>query len=245
MEKSKGKKILSIVLNVFVYAFIAVISLFLIFTMVFVKLGSDATSILGYQFRTVISPSMEACELTDVSGYDIKSLPINTMIFIEEVPTDSTEAIKCYSDLEVGDVLTFKYLYVRQEVITHRIIKIEDNGKGGYYLYLEGDNKNSESGILTQMIDTSNEFSPNYVIGKVVGHSYVVGSLVTFLRSTIGLVLIIIVIVVILVLEVLKLIRLLTHNKREEEKKKQQAQLDELEELRKKVALLEKNNNEG
>lgn len=242
---SKVKKILSIVMNVLVYAFIAVIALFLIFTIVFGKLGSDATSILDYQFRTVISPSMEECELTDVSDYDIKSLPLNTMIFIEEVPTDSIEANEWYSDLEVGDVLTFKYLYVRQEVITHRIIKIEDNGKGGYYIYLEGDNKNTESGILTQMIDTSNEFSPNYVIGKVVGHSYVIGSLVTFLRSTIGLVLIIVVIVVILILEVLKLAKLLTHDKREAEKKKQQAQLDELEELRKKVALLEKNNNEG
>ena len=242
---SKVKKILSIVMNVLVYAFIAVIALFLIFTIVFGKLGSDATSILGYQFRTVISPSMEECELTDVSDYDIKSLPLNTMIFIEEVPTDVSEANEWYSDLEVGDVLTFKYLYVRQEVITHRIIKIEDNGKGGYYIYLEGDNKNTESGILTQMIDTSNEFSPNYVIGKVVGHSYVIGSLVTFLRSTIGLVLIIVVIVVILILEVLKLAKLLTHDKREAEKKKQQAQLDELEELRKKVALLEKNNNEG
>ena len=242
---SKVKKILSIVMNVLVYAFIAVIALFLIFTIVFGKLGSDATSILGYQFRTVISPSMEACELTDVSSYDIKSLPLNTMIFIEEVPTDSIEANEWYSDLEVGDVLTFKYLYVRQEVITHRIIKIEDNGKGGYYIYLEGDNKNTESGILTQMIDTSNEFSPNYVIGKVVGHSYVIGSLVTFLRSTIGLVLIIVIIVFILILEVLKLAKLLTHDKREAEKKKQQAQLDELEELRKKVALLEKNNNEG
>ena len=242
---SKVKKILSIVMNVLVYAFIAVIALFLIFTIVFGKLGSDATSILGYQFRTVISPSMEECELTDVSNYDIKSLPLNTMIFIEEVPTDSIEANEWYSNLEVGDVLTFKYLYVRQEVITHRIIKIEDNGKGGYFIYLEGDNKNTESGILTQMIDTSNEFSPNYVIGKVVGHSYVIGSLVTFLRSTIGLVLIIVVIVVILILEVLKLAKLLTHDKREAEKKKQQAQLDELEELRKKVALLEKNNNEG
>jgi signal peptidase len=242
---SKVKKILSIVMNVLVYAFIAVIALFLIFTIVFGKLGSDATSILGYQFRTVISPSMEECELTDVSNYDIKSLPLNTMIFIEEVPTDFIDANEWYSDLEVGDVLTFKYLYVRQEVITHRIIKIEDNGKGGYYIYLEGDNKNTESGILTQMIDTSNEFSPNYVIGKVVGHSYVIGSLVTFLRSTIGLVLIIVVIVVILILEVLKLAKLLTHDKREAEKKKQQAQLDELEELRKKVALLEKNNNEG
>ena len=242
---SKVKKILSIVMNVLVYAFIAVIALFLIFTIVFGKLGSDATSILGYQFRTVISPSMEECELTDVSSYDIIRLPLNTMIFIEEVPTDSIEANEWYSDLEVGDVLTFKYLYVRQEVITHRIIKIEDNDKGGYYIYLEGDNKNTESGILTQMIDTSNEFSPNYVIGKVVGHSYVIGSLVTFLRSTIGLVLIIVVIVVILILEVLKLAKLLTHDKREAEKKKQQAQLDELEELRKKVALLEKNNNEG
>ena len=43
----------------------------------------------------------------------------------------------------------------------------------------------------------------------------------------------------------IKLAKLLTHDKREAEKKKQQAQLDELEELRKKVALLEKNNNEG
>ena len=221
MVKSKVKKIFSILINIFTYAFIAIISLFLILTVAFGKQGSDATSIFGYQLRTVISPSMEACELTDVSSYDIKSLPVNTMIFVEEVPTDPVLKAKWYEDLEEGDVLTFNYMYLRQEVITHRITKIGENGKGGYIIELQGDNKTSTEGAGTQIIDTSATVSPNYVIGKVVGQSYVLGSLVTFLKSTFGLVLIIIVVVVVLVFEVLKLFKLLTHDKREAEKQKQ------------------------
>ena len=247
MSDNKQKKTLSKILNALLYVFIGVVFVFLILVILFKKSPEDATSVFGYQMRTVISPSMEACELTDVSDYDIKSLPLNTMIFVEVMPEDLNAQQEWYRELEVGEVLTFKYLYVRQEVITHRLVKKEDNGKGGYYLYLEGDNKNSEEGILTQVIDTSNEFSPNYVIGKVAGHSYLLGLSVTFLKSTIGLVLIIIVIVVVLVLEVLRLIRLLTSEKREAEKKKQEDQAKELEELKKKLAMLEQQNanNEG
>jgi flagellar basal body-associated protein FliL len=247
MTENKLKNTVSKILNILLYVFIGFMMVFLILVISFRNSKEDATTVFGYQMRTVISPSMESCELTDVSNYEIKSLPLNTMIFVEVLPTDEKALEEWYRDLEIGDVVTFKYVYVRQEVITHRLVGKEDNGKGGYNLYFEGDNKNSEEGVLTQVIDTSNEFSPNFVIGKVVGHSYLLGIIVTFLKSTIGLVLIIVLIVVILVLEIFRLVKLLTAGKREAEKKKQEEQLKELEELREKLAILEQQNisNEG
>lgn len=247
MENQKSKNIISIVLKSLMYVAISVLLLFLVLAIMFNRSSDGATSVFGHQMRIVISPSMEASEFTDVSNFEIKSLPVNTMVFIEEVPENPVAQAEWYKNLKVGDVLTFKYFTIRQDVITHRIVKIEENDRGGYLITLEGDNKDSDGGTVSQQIDTSNVSSPNYVIGKVVGHSYILGLVLTGIRSTVGLVIIIVVVVVFLVLEVIRLIRILTEDKREAEKRKRQEELDELEELRKKVALLEgqNSNNEG
>ena len=243
-EKKKNK-VLSIILHVLLYTFMVCCMIALIFTIAIRSSGQDAVSIFGHQIRIVISPSMEECEYTDVSEFEIKSLPVNSMVFIEEVPTDKEEAQEWYKNLDIGDVLTFKYVYVRQEVITHRIIDKKENGNGGYMIYLSGDNKNDSNGNLTQVIDTSaSETSPNYVIGKVVGYSVAVGQVISFLSSTLGIVFVIIIpVVIIIVLEVIKLVKLLTHDKRQAALKKQQEQEEEIENLRKRLEMLENNAN--
>ena len=237
MEEKKVKKILKIVGNIFLYGFLFLCLGAIILTVV-MKDNNDAVSLFNHHMRVVTSPSMEKCDQTDITDFDIKDLPVGTMIFVEEVPTDSEEAKKWYEDLEEGDVLTFKYQFLYQEVITHRIIDIEENGRGGYYITLQGDNVNSSEHKGTQTIDTSNEFSPNYVLGKVVGQSYFLGSVMSFLKSDVGLVLVIILpLTVITVLELIKLINMLKGNKKEKE---QQEKLDEIEELKQKLAELEK-----
>lgn len=243
------KRFFSIIFEIIMYLFM-IVCMFGIIIAIFSKKDVDNTAILfGHQMRVVETPSMEECELTDVSKYDIKSLPVKTLIFIEVVPEDEQKKEKWYADLEIGDVLTFKYLYTRQETITHRIIDIIKKDTGGYLIYLEGDNKDSEEGVLTQIIDTSVSESPNYVVGKVVGQSYPLGLLIYALKSPIGLIFIILIpCAVIIIFEIIKIINVFSAEKKAKEKENQQKQLDELEELKKKIAQLEsekENKNEG
>ena len=121
---------------------------------------------------------MDKCELTDVSGYRIKSIPVKSCIFVQVAPEDEEQKKEWYARLKVGDVLTFRYVYTRQETITHRIVSIEEKDSGGYIITLEGDNKNADSEQLRQTIDTSLTDSPNYIIGKVTGQSYFLGIIV-------------------------------------------------------------------
>ena len=59
--------------------------------------------------------------------------------------------------------------------ITHRITSIEEKEDGGYIIKLAGDNKASSETTLYQTIDTSDETSTNYVIGRVKGQSHILG----------------------------------------------------------------------
>ena len=241
MEKTQViKKVGKIAANILLYIFIAVCLFSVILTISSKKDEDGTATIFGMQMRSVLSPSMEECDATDVSGYEIKDIPTGSMVFIDVVPEDPDEAEKWYADLKIGDVLTFKYVYVKQETITHRITGIRQNPNGGYTIRLEGDNKNSDSETLTQTIDTSEKNSPNYVIGKVTGQSYLLGMLVNTLKSPAGLIFIVIIpSLIIVILEILKIIKILGADKRkkdEEEKARQQRELDE---LRQRLAELE------
>lgn len=239
-KKSLAKTVVNVAANVLLYTFVAICVLGVILTITS-KRGDDGTAtIFGMQMRYVKSPSMEKCDLTDVSDYKIKDIPTNSMVFIEVVPEDEEKAAEWYASLKKGDVLTFKYVYVRQETITHRIVSEPQKVDGGYIIKLEGDNKNSETGTLTQVIDTSDLDSPNYVIGKVVGQNYLLGLFITALRSPAGMIcMIILPCVVIVILEVVKIVNLLGSDKRkrvEEEKRQRESEIDE---LRRKLAELE------
>ncbi len=151
------------------------------------KGNDEAITLFGKQFRVVLSNSMEQCVETDVSNYEIPSLPVNTMIAIEVVPEDEEEAKQWYASLKVGDILTFRYVYVRQETITHRITKITPKDEG-YIIELQGDNKNSDADTLMQTIDTTLADSPNYVVGKVFWENHLIGRVISKVRTPMGIV---------------------------------------------------------
>ena len=243
-NKAKIKKIGKIIFDVILYVFIAICILSVVMTIT-AKKGKDGTSqIFGVQMRIVTSDSMAKCEITDVSDYKIKSIPIRSMIFIQLVPEDEEKADEWYGDLKEGDVLTFKYVYTEQVTITHRITKITEKETGGFIIELAGDNKNSESGQLYQKIDTSDKFSTNYVIGKVTGKAYLLGLFISLAKTPVGIVFIIMVpCLVIIVLEVLKITNVFVSEKKQIHMEEQKKKDDELEELRRRLAELEKQQN--
>ena len=195
MEKqSIWRRFLGAVSFLLLLLFLTACALALVVTIKAKKDSTGAAELFGYRLMTVDSDSMAPCEQTDVSAYEIKSIPLRSMIVVESVPQDAAAADAWYAGLKTGDVLTFQYVYHDKLIITHRITSITpDAENGGYTIYLEGDNKQSESGQLTQVIHTADSESLNYVIGKVVKQNFLFGFFVSVLKEPIGVVLAIIV----------------------------------------------------
>ena len=241
MKKATLKRIGRIAGNVLLYVFIA-ICLFGVVVTVSSKKDRDGTAtVFGMQMRVVETPSMEKCESTDVSGFEIRDIPVGSMVFIDTVPRDTAKAQQFYAELAPGDVLTFKYVIdSKQTTITHRIVSITEDGSGGYRILLRGDNRSAETQASEQVIYTSQTSSPNYVIGKVTGQSLVFGTFVRLLSSAVGIICVVILpALVILVLEVLKIVRMLGASKKEKELEEKKAQDEELQRLRARLAELE------
>ena len=238
------KKAANIAGTILTYLFIVVCIIGVVITIISKKEPDGTATILGMQMRTVLSNSMEQCDATDVSQFDIKDLPIKTMVFIEAVPKDPKEAEEWYANLKIGDVLTFKYVYVKQETITHRITGIRYEGEGlGYTIELQGDNKDSDQETLTQIIKTGEKNSPNHIVGKVTGKSYILGLFVTTLKSPAGLIFIVIIpSLIIAILEIIKIINMFTADKRKADQEKLESQQRELDDLKRRLAELEGNN---
>ena len=240
MNKELIKKISKIFGNVVMVVFLVICVAALVVTVGGRKDRDGATEIFGYQMRVVVSDSMGKCDQTDVSAYKIKSIPINSMVFVQTVPDDPAEAKEWYDNIKVGDVLTFRYVYTNQVTITHRVVDIEPKADGGYLIYLEGDNKVSSSNLLEQVIDTSETNSTNYVIGKVVGQSYLFGLFMSIIKKPIGTICIVIVpCFIIILLEVLKIVGVVNEDKKKKEQDEKEQKDNELEELRRKLAELE------
>ncbi|MBQ8308806.1 MAG: hypothetical protein IJX96_03130 [Clostridia bacterium] len=233
----KAWKVCKIVLNVLLYVVLALV-LFVLIVSIATKKGDDgAATIFGKQMRIVQSDSMAKCELTDVSAYEIKDLPVKTLLVIETVP--KTQSDEWYRQLKEGDVLTFRYKYTEQVTITHRISKITEKETGGFVIELTGDNKSSEDN-LSQTIDTSQIDSFNYVIGKVVWANYPLGWLIYALRSPVAVVcLIIIPCAIVIVLEIVRIVNVLNEGKRTKALEQAQKQEEEIERLKRKLAELE------
>ena len=245
MEKSKIKKIGKIALDVLLYIFLAICAFVVIVTLLS-KRGSDgAAEVFGYQMRVVVSDSMAESEFTDTSAYQIKDIPIHSMVFVKVMPSEPAKADAFYCSLKVGDVLTFRYVYTTQVTITHRITSIVEKDTGGFLIELAGDNKNAKDGQLTQVIDTSIPNNTNYVIGKVTGQAYLLGLIMSFLMQPAGLLLVIIApCLAIILLEVLKIAKVLGEDKKKRDQEEKQKKDDELEALRRRLAELEKQQSE-
>lgn len=243
MTKTKLKRIGKVVLDILLYIFLAICVVTLVLTITSKKDIDGASEIFGYQMRVISSDSMAECELTDVSEYEIGSLPLRSMIFVKVMPEDEAEADEWYRSLKVGDVLTFRYVYTNQVTITHRIVSIEEKSTGGFIIRLEGDNKNSETDQLTQVIDTSVPDNPNYVIGKVTGQLFLLGFIVSLLRTPLGIIFIIIIpCFIIILLEVLKIVGVYSAERKKREQEEKEKKENELEELRRRLAELETKN---
>lgn len=254
MNAKVMKKIIGIATNVLLYLFLALCIFSVIFTVFSKKDADGAATILGFQMRLVISESMEEHPDTDVSDYDIGSLPLGSMIFIDCVPEDEEEALEWYSELEVGDVLTFKFAYTTQVTITHRIVGITekpdvaDEDKDGnteeiigYIFQLKGDNKGySNATLLEQTIDTTVDEDLNYVIGKVTAKSVALGFVINLLKQPIGIIFIVIIpCIVIIFLEVLKIINAFSAEKKKKREEDDAKKNDEIEELKRRLLELE------
>ena len=209
-------KIGRILRDIIIFVFL-VVCIFSVFVTILSRKDADgAAEVFGYQMRVVTSDSMAACEHTDVSAYKIKDIPVRSMVLVEVMSQTPAEADAFYRSLQVGDVLTFRYVYTTQITITHRIISITEKDTGGFIIELAGDNKNSKDANLTQVIDTSVPNNTNYVIGKVVGHSYLLGRFMNFLKQPAGIVICIIVpCFIIIMLEVIKIVRIIEEDKRD------------------------------
>ena len=241
MKNEKIKKALEIGSNILLYLFLA-ICIFSLGLTIFAKKDADGTAeVFGYQFRIVITESMARCDETDVSEYEIKSIPLRSMVFVETVPEDAEEAKAWYDELEVGDVLTFKFVYATQVTITHRIISIEPDGEG-YIIKLTGDNKASVDNQGTQIINTNEAaYSPNYIVGKVVGQAKLLGFILSIMKEPVGLIcLIIIPCAIVIILEIIKITEALAAEKKKKADEENKKKDDELEELRRRLSELEK-----
>ena len=200
------RKIGRFLLGLILCCFLAVATVSILITIFSEKNETGAVELFGYQTLVVTSESMEACSETDVSKYEIQSIPKDAMVLVQLVPEGDAAAESWYRSLRVGDVLTFRYYYAQQITITHRITSITEKKTGGFIIELAGDNKNSNGDQLYQTIDTSDVNSMNYVIGKVKFASIWPGRLLSALKSPLGLVLIIMVpCAIIIMMEILKI----------------------------------------
>ncbi len=243
--KSK-KNTLKVILKVIGYVFAGIIAALAIFSIsitIASKKDSDGTAtVFNHQLRFVKSSSMEKNEYVDVSKYKIKDIPVKSCVFIETVPVDDAKAKEWYSSLEVGDVLTFKYVYTKQETITHRIIDIKPNESNeGYTITLQGDNRASDEGVSTQTINTSLTNSSNYVIGKVVGQSYALGLFIYAIKTPVGIVCIFIIpCTLIIVWEIIRIVRAFSSERKEKALAVGQEKDAEIEKLKKQIEEMNK-----
>lgn len=237
-----AKKVANIVLDVVVVA-VLLLALFTIVVTVNAKKSQDkdASSIFGYQLRFVQSGSMEKCAYTDVSMYKVKSIKVKSCVFIKTAPTDVEKIKEWYKTLKVGDVLTFQY---KGEIITHRIVKIEEKETGnGYIITLKGDYKSSKDNEpAEQVIDTEVDTpaTVNYIIGKVTGQSYLLGLCVYVLKKPVGIVCVVIVpCLLMIVIQIFRIVNVLGADKKNKRKEEQANKDDEIEELKRQLAALQ------
>ena len=262
-KREKLTKVFKIVSNVVMYLFMAICVMLVIFSVTSKRDQDGAINFFGKQMRIVVSESMERCDQTydEISQYDIKDIPLKSMVFISLAPEVTSESRADFDEwckeLQVGDVLTFRYTYSRQVPITHRIIEKTENAWGGYTIKLQGDNKpgleqdadaqkdNSyEANVGTQTIDTSKidpNFTSYYIVGKVTGQSKLLGNLVYAVKQPIGIALIVIVpCVIIVIFEIIRIITVLGSDRKKKDKEAMEKQESEIEALKRQLEELQK-----
>ncbi len=213
-EEKKGKKALKITGNIIFYTFFT-----LIFGLACLSITSRITNgrVGDSQYLVVISSSMDGDKKNE---YEIQSIPVKSLIKVDLVKSGKEDEF--YSSLKKGDVLTFNYIPLDNNTITHRIIsdptKLDD---GTYVFKLKGDAVDGENEIQTLYSDGRN----GEILGKVTFVSLPLGQIYFFMSSKVGtLVLVILPSSAICIFEIAKIIYLVSENNR---KKKELAYSEE------------------
>ena len=173
-EKKPKSKLRKTLEWVFTGLFLAVFGFFSVMMIVGFASRKDNHNVPNYggiQVLEVLTDSMEP-------AYKTKSV-----VFVKKVKMES---------FKEGDDITFMYYIssLRKTMpMTHRLMSIktpEETGTGHYEFVAHGINKNSTqcNGDCTYQTQTFNE---NEVLGKVVGHSIVIGAVFNFMTTPWGL----------------------------------------------------------
>ena len=216
---TKAKKAISICVNVIIALFLVLAIVALVVTIVYRVKGEDA-ELFGYQFRIVVSGSMEP------------EIPTGSVIAVR-TPAEGDEEF--YADLKVGDVLTFYWFNassLENVIVTHRIVAIEQT-ENGYSYTMQGDAVENDQQIVTS--------ASGNIIGKVEWDSLALGNILTFLRSAGGIVCCLIVpAAVVICFEAYRIFRLVREGKAEKKKSEAIERDEELERLRRELEELKK-----
>ena len=145
-------------------------------------LNGGSANFLDTEVRVVISSSMDGEPREE---YEIETIPVGSLVFIHKAPSGMEDAYGFYKSLKVGDVVTFHYTNpVSREnmVVTHRIVEIANSG-GDIKFTMAGDSiRDDPTNSSIQVVYASS----GDMIGKVVGVSPELGSLVVYLSSASG-----------------------------------------------------------
>lgn len=182
MDKKQVKKIIKTVGNIFfiiTFLFIFVTAIF----SVLAKISGQTPSFAGYQIYNVLGGSMEP------------AIKKGSVVVLKQVNPES---------LLIDDVITFKNINDSNELITHRIVSI--NNENGLSFITRGD-ANDVNDSLPVIADD--------IVGKTNFSIPIIGYLFNFIQSKLGLVtLIIIPGVLIIILEALNLFKYISQQRK-------------------------------
>lgn len=198
MNKTEAKKIVSIVLNVLVWAFLVFATLVTILTFVSMNAKDGVPSLFGKSFVSVQSPSMD--------GNKEGSFKQGDLLIVEKISADKA------FNLEEGTIIVYRSPEdinkdgETGDINTHRIVKrITENDTVRYQT--KGDANNGEDPYTLHYTD---------IVAIYNGHSRVkgFGSVVDFLKSSMGFLLVVVLpMALFFIYEVYNLIKILMENK--------------------------------
>ncbi len=162
--KPKTKKILKILLNVFVYVLFALILLLVI--LIVSSSGKGYTSLFGTAYVAVESDSMD--------GSKEDSFQKGALLKIDILSEEEK------SELKEGDVISFyETVNGRRIINSHRIVEVWSSGASTVFI-TKGDKEGAP-------VDSRSRRSED-VIGKVAGHTNGLGNVFLFMRTSTGFV---------------------------------------------------------
>lgn len=199
MNKTEAKKIVSIALNVLVWAFLVFATLVTILTFVSMNAKDGVPSILGKSFVSVQSPSMDG----DQEG----SFKQGDLLIVNKITAEEAR------ELEDGTIVVYRAHHDRdgdgekdEYINTHRIVSSRIDGNSIVY-QTKGDANPDVDDYELLFTD---------IIAVYNGHSRVkgFGSAVDFLRSSLGFLLVVVLpMALFFIYEVYNLIKILMEQK--------------------------------